>query len=133
MFKKILPIFILLAAFTLVASSVNAQLKFKNATPCTIVVKAAAQNILTPCSGPFCVTGTVTIAPNSSVNLPISSCFTTAPGLGYTAVKVGVVGGGVGVADICSGPNPTFVQACPTAPTIGYTLQIFNPNEAGLF
>jgi hypothetical protein len=134
MFKKFFPVFILLAGLTFMASSVNAQLKFKNATSCTVQVKAAAQNAATPCSGPFCVTSTVTVGPFSSVILPISStCLSTAAGLSYSAVKVGIVGGGTGTADFCNGPNPVGVGSCPFSPVAGYTLQIFNGNEAGLF
>jgi hypothetical protein len=130
MFKRILPIFILFAGLTFLASNVQAQLNFFNGSVCTIQVKAAAEQNATPCAGPLCSSGTITIAPGASAVLPVPPCLTTTLGLGYRAVKFQMVGGINGVADKCTGPNPfTFVDCQNNL----RQLTIFTPNFAAIF
>jgi hypothetical protein len=130
MSKKLFSLSLLFGAFMFLATAASAQLNFFNGSACTVQVKAAAEQNATPCLGPTCSSGVVTVAPGGFATLPIGACLTTSAGLGYQAVKFAMTGGISAFADKCVGPNPAFFLDCSGTPR---QLRIVSPNFAGIF
>lgn len=130
MSKKLFSLSILFGAFMFLATAASAQLNFFNGSGCVVTVKAVAEQNATPCLGPTCSSGVVTIAPGGFATLPVGPCLTTTAGLGYRAVKFSMFGGPTVAADKCTGPNPAFFVDCTFT---ARQLRILSPNFAGIF